>query len=66
MSKRGGLGNIMLQAREMQGQVKQLQDKLEEEVFEGANGGGLVKVMVNGRPEVKTLNITPEAINLMT
>lgn len=63
MSKRAGLGNIMLQARKMQGQIKQLQDKLEAEVFEGASGGGLVSVIVNGRQEVQKLNITPEAIN---
>jgi len=63
MSKRAGLGNIMLQARKMQGQIKQLQDKLEAEVFEGAAGGGLVSVIVNGRQEVQKLNITPDAIN---
>ena len=63
MSKRAGLGNIMLQARKMQGQIKQLQDKLEAEVFEGAAGGGLVSVVVNGRQEVQKLNITPDAIN---
>ena len=63
MSKRGGVGNIMLQARKMQGQIKQLQDKLEEQTFDGAAGGGLVSVVVNGRQEVKQLNITPDAIN---
>ena len=63
MSKRGGVGNIMLQARKMQGQIKQLQDQLEEQTFSGAAGGGLVSVVVNGRQEVKQLNITPEAIN---
>ena len=63
MSKRGGVGNIMLQARKMQGQIKQLQDKLEEQTFNGAAGGGLVSVVVNGRQEVKQLNINPEAIN---
>ena len=63
MSKRGGVGNIMLQARKMQGQIKQLQDKLEEQTFNGAAGGGLVSVVVNGRQEVKQLNITPDAIN---
>ena len=63
MSKRGGYGNIMLQARKMQGQIKQLQDQLEEKTFEGAAGGGLVSVIVNGRQEVQRLDITPDAIN---
>ena len=52
MSKRGGVGNIMLQAKKMQGQIKQLQDKLDEVKFEGAAGGGLVNVTVNGRQQV--------------
>ena len=62
MSKRGGVGNIMLQARKMQGQIKQLQDKLDEVKFEGAAGGGLVNVTVNGRQEVEKLVIHSDAI----
>lgn len=56
-------GNIMLQARRMQGQIKGLQDQLAELTFEGAAGGGLVKVVVNGRQKVNSIEITPEAIN---
>ena len=63
MSKRGGVGNIMLQARKMQGQIKQLQDKLDGVKFGGAAGGGLVNVTVNGRQEVEKLVIHPDAIN---
>ncbi|MGK0357775.1 MAG: DNA-binding YbaB/EbfC family protein [Bradymonadia bacterium] len=56
-------GNIMLQARRMQGQIKGLQDQLAELDFEGAAGGGLVKVTVNGRQKITAIDITPEAIN---
>jgi DNA-binding YbaB/EbfC family protein len=63
MSKPGGYGNIMLQARRMQGQIKQLQDALSEETFEGSAGGGLVKVVVDGRQKIKRIEINPEAIN---
>ena len=63
MSKRPGQGNIMLQARRMQSQIKQLQDQLEEQCFEGAAGGGLVKVSVSGRQKVQKIEITEEAIN---
>ena len=59
----GNKGNIMLQAQRMQSQIKQLQDALEEETYEGAAGGGLVKVVVDGRQKVKSIEITPEAIN---
>jgi len=60
---KGGYGNIMLQAKRMQGQIKSLQDTLSEQDFEGAAGGGLVKVIVDGRQKVKTIEITPEALN---
>jgi hypothetical protein len=59
----GGYGNIMLQARRMQGQIKNLQEKLAELTFEGSAGGGLVKVHVDGRQKIASIEITPEAIN---
>jgi DNA-binding YbaB/EbfC family protein len=59
----GGFGNIMLQAKRMQGQIKSLQDQLEQLDFEGSAGGGLVKVVVDGRQKVKKITITPDAIN---
>jgi len=63
VSKRPNQGNIMLQARRMQSQIKQLQDQLEEQSFEGTAGGGLVKVAVSGRQKVQRIEITEEAIN---
>ena len=63
MAKTGGSGNIMLQAQRMQGQIKKLQDALEETTYEGAAGGGLVRVVVDGRQRVNTIDITQEAIN---
>ncbi len=60
---KGGYGNIMLQAKRMQGQIKTLQDALAEQTFEGAAGGGLVKVVVDGRQKVQKIDITPEALD---
>src|SRR5262245_22876505 len=59
----GGFGNIMLQAKRMQGQIKSLQDHLETLEFEGSAGGGLVKVVADGRQKIKKIEITPDAIN---
>jgi len=59
----GGQGNIMLQARRMQGQIKKLQEGMEDETYEGSAGGGLVKVVVDGRQRVKKIDITQDAIN---
>jgi DNA-binding YbaB/EbfC family protein len=63
MAKSSGQGNIMLQAQRMQGQIKKLQESLTETTYEGAAGGGLVRVVVNGRQRVKSIDITEEAIN---
>jgi nucleoid-associated protein EbfC len=60
---KGGHANIMLQARRMQGQIKQLQEQLRELEFEGAAGGGLVKVRVDGRQKIRAIDIVPEAVN---
>lgn len=64
MSKHsGGNANIMLQAQRMQSQIKRLQESLEDETYDGVAGGGLVKVVVDGRQSVKSIQITPDAIN---
>ena len=64
MAKRGGgHANIMLQAQRMQGQIKGLQEQLAEKEFDGAAGGGLVKVIVDGRQKIRSIEIKPEAIN---
>ena len=59
----GGYSNIMLQARRMQGQIKNLQEQLAGLDFEGTAGGGLVKVIVDGRQKIKAVHIQPDAFN---
>ena len=56
-------GNIMLQARRMQSQIQQLQEELSEQMCEGGAGGGLVKVVADGRQKVRKIDIDPEAID---
>ena len=55
--------NIMLQARRMQSQIQQLQEELSEQTFEGGAGGGLVKVIADGRQKIKKIDINPDAID---
>lgn len=54
---------LMKQAQMMQERMKQTQDKLGQEEREGTAGGGLVKVTLNGRNEMKKISISPELIN---
>ena len=59
----GDLMGMMKQARELQGKMEQLQQEVAALEVEGsAGGGGLVKVTVNGKSEMKTVNIDPSLL----
>jgi hypothetical protein len=54
---KGALGNLMKQAQKMQEELKEAQEKLAEEEVTGEAGGGLVKVVMNGRHEMRRVTI---------
>jgi DNA-binding YbaB/EbfC family protein len=54
---KGGLGNIMKQAQKMQAELQKAQEQLAKEEVTGEAGGGLVKVTINGRHEVRRVSI---------
>ncbi len=51
----------MMKLRKMQKQMQEAQARLEETVYEGTAGGGMVKVEVKGSHEVLSVVIDPEA-----
>jgi DNA-binding YbaB/EbfC family protein len=51
--------DMMKQAQQMQKKMKELQDGLANLEVEGSSGGGLVKITVNGKGEVKKIKIDP-------
>lgn len=55
---------LMKQAQKMQEQMTKAQEELEEAEIEGESGGGLVKVVVNGKKVVSSISINPEAVDL--
>jgi DNA-binding YbaB/EbfC family protein len=57
------LGNIMKQAKKMQEQIGQLQQELEAKTIEAQAGGGMVRVVVNGKFEIVSLKIEKEVVN---
>ncbi len=59
---KGGLGDLMKQAKEMQQKLKQAQEQLTNMVVSGVAGGGLVTVKMNGRHDVKDITIDPSAL----
>jgi DNA-binding YbaB/EbfC family protein len=56
---RGGIGSIMKQAQKMQEELQRNQEELARLEVVGESGGGLVKVVMNGRHEVRRVSIDP-------
>jgi DNA-binding YbaB/EbfC family protein len=54
---KGGIGNLMKQAQLMQDNLKKAQAQIAEMEVEGASGAGLVKVVMNGKHDVRRVSI---------
>ena len=54
---KGGLGNLMKQAQEMQANMQRAQEEIARLEVTGESGGGLVKVTMTGRHEVRRVSI---------
>ena len=52
-------GDMIKQAQEMQKKMKELQEGLANLEVEGSSGGGLVKITVTGKGDVKKIKIDP-------
>ncbi len=57
------LGQMMKQAQKMQSQMAEMQEKLGDITIEGAAGGGMVKVTLSGKQEMKGLKIDPSLMD---
>lgn len=55
---------IMKQAQAMQKRMEEMQEKLALEEVEGISGGGMVKVILNGKFEMKKLELDGSLINI--
>jgi len=54
---KGGLGNLMKQAQEMQANMQKAQEELASLEVTGASGGGLVSVVMTGKHEIRRVSI---------
>ncbi|MEM7357850.1 MAG: YbaB/EbfC family nucleoid-associated protein [Pseudomonadota bacterium] len=57
---KGGLGNIMKQAQAMQENMQKAQEELAAMQVTGESGGGMVKLVMTCRHDVKSVEIDPE------
>lgn len=63
MNQQPDMRQLMQQAQQMQEQLAKTQAELAEQTFEGSSGGGMVKAVVNGGPELVEISISPEAVD---
>ncbi len=52
---KGGMGNIMKQAQKMQEKMQKVQEELANAETTGEAGAGLVKIVMTGRHDVKSV-----------
>ncbi|MBP7763916.1 MAG: YbaB/EbfC family nucleoid-associated protein [Syntrophaceae bacterium] len=57
------INNIMRQAKKMQEKMAHLQQELETKTVEAQSGGGMVRVLVNGKFEIVSLKIEKDVVN---
>ncbi len=56
---KGGLGNMMKQAQQMQANMQKAQEEIARMEVTGESGGGMVKVLITGKHEVRRVEIDP-------
>jgi nucleoid-associated protein EbfC len=59
---KGGLGNLMRQAQQMQENMQKAQAELAGIEVTGESGAGMVKVTLNGHHEAKRVTIEPKLL----
>lgn len=65
---KGGMGGMNMaqmvkQAKKMQEDMEKAQNELETKTIETSSGGGAVTVVVNGKKEIDSIKIKPEAVD---
>ena len=58
-----GMGNMMKQAQKLQSKMLKLQEEMAEKTVEASSGGGMVKVIANGRQLLLSIQIEKEVVD---
>ena len=62
MDLKGGLGDIMKQAQQVQAELQKAQQAIADREVCGEAGAGLVKVVMTGRHDVRRVDIDPSVL----
>ena len=63
MTFKGGLGDIMAQAQQMQQKAAAIQEEIANTEVVGEAGAGLVTVKMNGRHDVTGVSVDPDVLS---
>jgi len=59
----GNMNNMMKQAQKMQKDMLEMQEKLDDMLFEATAGGGAVKAEVTGKKVLSKITLDPDAVD---
>ncbi len=57
------MGKMMKQVQKLQADMARMQEELGRRTVEAAAGGGAVKVVANGKQDIVSITISPEAVD---
>ena len=58
-----GMANMMKQAQKLQSKMLQMQEELAQRTVEASAGGGMVKVVANGKQQIVSVSIEKEVVD---
>ena len=58
-----GMGKMMKQAQKLQSKMVKLQDEMADKTAEATAGGGMIKVVANGKQQVISIQIEQEVVD---
>lgn len=59
----GNMGKMMKQVQKMQADMAKLQEELANKTVSATAGGGVVEVVANGKQEIVSIKISPDAVD---
>ena len=58
-----GMGKMLKQAQQLQSKMAKMQEELAHKTVEASAGGGMVKVVANGKQQIVSLEIEKEVVD---
>lgn len=59
----GNMNHILKEAQKMQSKMLKVQEELENTEIEGSSGGGIVRLVLSGKGDLRKIKLSPEAVD---